>query len=155
LLYRFDRQPSEGLVTPGAYLLEEHVEWITPTGSLQRLAYEEVKAICFASESGATDLFTQHNAFERRPKVPGLWTRFTFRDGDVLEGILPHNLLDWPKAGFLITPPRAGASRQRVLIPRTAVRETELRGVVGTPAPRARRQKDAATADQSQLRMFE
>lgn len=72
--------------------------------------------------------------FERRPRVPGLWTRFRFRDGSVLDGILSHNLLEWPAEGYYVIPPQARASRQRVFIPRAALTATELRGVVGAPA---------------------
>jgi len=155
ILYRFDRQPVEGIVNPGAYLLEDHVELITLDGTLQNSSYTEFKALCFISETGKADLFTEHSLFERRPKVPGLWTRFTFRDGDRLDGILSHNLLDWPEAGYFITPPRAGASRQRVFIPRAALTGTELRGVVARSAlARANRLRRGPGKDGDQLNMF-
>jgi len=134
LLYRFDRQPVEVLVSAASYLFEQEIECITPDGLLHRVPFELVKSLCFFSEPGTADLFTEHPLFERRPKVPGLWTRFTFKDGDLLDGILSHNLLDWPAAGYLITPPRAGSHRQRVFVPRAAVMGTELRGVVGQSA---------------------
>lgn len=156
VLYRFDRQPLEGIVNPGAYLLEDRVELITLGGTLHSSLYTELKALCFVSESGQQDLFTDHNLFERRPKVPGLWTRFSFRDGDKLDGILSHNLLEWPAMGYLITPPRSGASRQRVFIPRAALLGTELRGVVGTSvAASALRKRTATGRDQDQLTMFD
>ncbi len=142
-------------MNPGAYLLESHIELITLGGSLQNVPYSEVKALCFVSETGRADLFTEHNLFERRPKVPGLWTRFSFRDGDRLDGILSHNLLDWPPAGYFITPPRTGASRQRVFIPREALTGTELRGVVARSGiSRGRRIKTAAGEDGAQLTIF-
>jgi hypothetical protein len=156
VLYRFDRQPLEAVVHPGAYLLPDHIELITVDGKLQTAVYESVKALCFASEPGQADLFTESNFFERRPKVPGLWTRFLFRDGDRLDGILPPNLLEWPKEGYVITPPKSGAARQRVFIPRAAILGTELRGVVGSSAPaRARGKKEEPPSGQDQLRMFE
>jgi hypothetical protein len=156
VLYRFDRLPVEGIVNPAAFLLKDSVELITLDGTLQSIPYSDFKALCFVSESVAPDLFSEHNFFERRPKVPGLWTRFVFRDGDRLDGILSHNLLDWPEPGFFITPPRASAHRQRVFIPRAALAGTELRGVVGTSAgasPARRKAKPAGTEDQ--LSMFE
>lgn len=159
ILYRFDRQPVEGIITPGAYLLPSGVELITVSGTIQNTPYTELKALCFISENGgAPDLFREDKLFERRPKVPGLWTRFTFRDGDRLDGILSHNLLDWPEAGFFITPPKAGATRQRVFIPRAALIGTELRGVVGRSAV-AGRQRELEKADghlkSDQLSMFD
>jgi hypothetical protein len=156
ILYRFDRQPLEGIVNPAAYLLDDYVELITLSGNLHNARYPDFKALCFVSESAQPDLFTAHNLFERRPKVPGLWTRFSFRDGDKLDGILSHNLLEWPPAGYLIMPPRAGASRQRVFIPRAALLGTELRGVVGTSAAAAAlRKRTGPAGDEGQLTMFD
>lgn len=155
ILYRFDRQPQEGIVNPGSYLADQHVELITVQGNLQNVPYAALKALCFASEAAPADLFTDHNFFERRPKVPGLWTRFSFKDGDKLDGILSHNLLDWPAAGYLVTPPKSGAARQRVFIPRAALLGTELRGVVGTSlSTSALRKKPGRAPDQDQLTMF-
>ncbi len=156
VLYRFDRQPLEGIVNPAAFLLKDGVELITLDGTLQNIAYSEFKALCFVSEALRPDLFSEHNFFERRPKVPGLWTRFVFRDGDRLDGILSHNLLDWPQPGFFITPPRAGANRQRVFIPRAALTGTELRGVVGgSMAGLSGKRKEKAARSEDQLSMFD
>lgn len=144
------------IVNPAAFLLKDSVEFITLDGMLQSAAYEDFKALCFVTDASRFDLFTTHNLFERRPKVAGLWTRFVFRDGDRLDGILSHNLLDWPEAGFFITPPRAGANRQRVFIPRPALSTTELRGVVGiSPAALATAQKPKPPRREDQLSMFE
>jgi hypothetical protein len=127
---------------------------ITRDGNLQTVGYGEFKALCFAAENAPADLFNSHNLFERRPKTQGLWARFTFCDGDVLDGLLPHNLLDWPAAGYLIVPPKAGAARQRVFIPRPALRNTEMKGVVGNMAGK-RKQGHSAEVDRSQLTMFD
>ena len=154
ILYRFDRQPSEALVHAGAYLLAAGVELMTPDGTVQLIDYNDIKALCFAAEGAPADLFLSPATFERRPKTPGLWTSFRLRDGDVLEGILPHNLLEWPTQGFLLTPPRSGAYRQRVFLPRQAVSETFLRGTVGSAAaPPARISKK--TEPTRQLSMFD
>lgn len=148
MLYRFDRQPYEGIVNPGTFLQASLIELITLDGTIQAIKYQEFKALCFAAEGARPDLFSEHTMFERRPKVPGLWTRFTFRDGDQLDGILSHNLLDWPEAGYYITPPRSGSSRQRVFIPRSALTSTELRGVVGRAGISLRKPKTRSLSDQ-------
>lgn len=156
VVYHFDRQPVEGFSTFGYFPAGERVEFITLNGALQQLPYGEIKAICLITEAGDCDLFRRFNLFERRPKVPGLWTRFTFRDGDRLDGILSHNLLDWPEAGYAVTPPRAGPTRQRVFVPRAALIGTELRGVVGRSALASRLMvPDESLLDLNQMRMFE
>jgi hypothetical protein len=143
-------------VNPGTYLLDNGIELITLDGNLQAMPYTEMKALCFVSEAGQADLFIQHNLFERRPKVPGLWTRFVFRDGDRLDGILSHNLLDWPRPGYLVSPPRAGPARQRVFLPRAALIGTELRGVVGRSLVAASQRTTKGAVDRGgQLTMFD
>jgi len=131
ILYRFDRAPVEALVHADSYLQESGIELLMRDGSLQVIEYNSVKAICFAAEGAPADLFTTQISFERRPKTPGLWTSFRLRDDDVLEGVLGHNMIEWPPQGFLLTPPKASAYRQRVFLPRQAVRETALLGLIG------------------------
>ena len=126
------------------------------SGTLEQVTYEQMKALCLVSESGDFDLFQRHALFERRPKSPGLWTRFTFRDGDRLDGILSHNLLEWPEAGYILTPPRVGTMRQRVFVPRAALMGTELRGVVGRSGLASRLPEPGESRpDLDQLRMFD
>ncbi len=155
VLYRFERQTVEGIVSPGAYLHESGIELMSVEGAVLVFPYSAIKAVCFVNEFGDPRLFSQHNLFERRPRVPGLWTRFTLRDGDLLDGILPHNLLEWPSQGFTITPPHAAGLRQRVFIPRVAVKLTELRGVVGISlAGAAQQRRRGRAASEAQLDMF-
>ena len=156
ILYRWDRQPDQGFINPASYLRTDRLEWITLDGRVQSASLDTCKALCFVSENGKADLFTEHNLFERRPRVPGLWTRFAFRDGAVLDGILSHNLLDWPNSGYFVIPPQARATRQKVFIPREALVGTELRGVVGgarlaLKSPDVRKDRDS----ERQLRIFE
>lgn len=151
--------PLEGIVDTSAYLLDAGIELMTTSGTVQVAPYSEVKAVCFASEGGREDLFTASSRFERRPRVPGLWVRFHLRDGDVLDGILSQNLLEWPAAGYLLTPPRAGATRQRVFLPRAAATETHLLGVVGTSAGQGEAARQRAARESQprgiQLRIFD
>jgi hypothetical protein len=155
LVYRFDRQPLEAIVNPADYLRDGFIEFITVGGMLQSAPYSEVKALCFAPEPGRPDLFTRQNLFERRPKIPGLWARFTFRDGDQLEGLLAHNLLDWPVTGYLMTPPGAGNTRQRVFLPRKGVSHAELLGVIGKNSSSSSRKRATAARNSNQLSIFE
>ncbi len=131
ILYRFDRQPLEGFLGGNRFSSADEIELMSLEGKLQHYSYSEVKAVCFLTESSPATLFSEHNLYDRRPKLPGLWTRFYFRDGDVLDGLLSPNLAEWPEAGFSATPPRSGFLRQRVFIPRAAILGTELRGIIG------------------------
>jgi hypothetical protein len=131
ILYRFDRPPAEAFVHSDSYLQNLGAEVMLLDGSLQVIDYNAIKALCFCAEGAPHDLFTAQTSFERRPKTAGLWVSFRLRDDDVLEGILAHNILEWPAQGYFLTPPKANAYRPRVFLPRQAVRETALLGLVG------------------------
>jgi hypothetical protein len=153
--YRFERQTIEGFVNPATFLLPKEIELLTKAGTLQTISYDELKAVCFVGEPPVFDLFTTHTLFERRPRVPGLWTRFTLRDGDQIDGLLPHNVAEWPATGFLFTPPHASSVRQRVFLPREAIARSEFQGVIGVPSPASREKPRPKRPVQDQLEMFD
>jgi hypothetical protein len=156
ILYRFDRPPVEAAVHADAYLQASGVELMLTGGNLQVIDYHSVKALCFASEGAPADLFTSQISFDRRPKTPGLWASFRFRDDDVLEGVLPRNLLEWPTQGYFLTPPRSNAFRQRVFLPHQAIRETALLGLVGKATPLESKIGKKVEVDRArQLSMFD
>ena len=153
-VYRWERQPADVIVNPGAYLLAAGIECLSSSGSLQVIPFGDIKALCFVVDFGGAGLFENHRYFERRPRLPGLWTRLTFLDGDQLDGILSHNLLEWPPQGYMIVPPHSSASRQRVFIPREALKSTELRGVVGVSVNPVMAKRYPVSGEK-QLEMFE
>jgi hypothetical protein len=149
---RFDREPVSGFVNPQTYLQPAGIELLTSAGNLALLPYEEVKALCFVRDSSTSIVWRPNVAFTARPKKEGLWIRFHFKDGDSIEGLLPDNLLALDPAGFTIAPPdSAGAPAARIFLPKSAVRETQVLGVIGVAARRARKQKLRV----GQLEMFE
>ncbi len=152
VLYRFDRLPVEVLLRPESYLGADHLEFLTTAGDVQTVSFVEAKAICFVNDSGRFDLFSANTSFERRPRGPGLWTRFSMRDGDQLDGVVSQNVLDWPPNGFLLTPPHAGATRQRVYLPRSALSAVELLGLLGAARSQSRAKQPSQAA---QLKMFD
>jgi hypothetical protein len=103
------------------------------------VAYDEVKSVSFVKdfESDAEPA----RVFLTRPKLEGLWARMVFRDGEVMDGVLPNNLLSWEPAGFTVTPPESDSNNQRVFVPRQALKTIQILGVVGSPL-RSRRKKE-------------
>jgi hypothetical protein len=73
-----------------------------------------------------------------------------FTDGEVLDGILPNNLLVWDFAGFTITPPEPDANVQRIFVPRQALGAIQVLGVVGSPL-RGKRRKPVPKGEQPTL----
>lgn len=153
--YRFERQPVQGFVNPATFMLVDGIELLTTSGTVHTIPYSELKAVCFIGEPSRFDLFDAPVLFERRPRIPGLWTRFTLRDGDQIDGILPHNLAEWPPAGFMFTPPRAPSLGQRVFVPRDALTHSEFQGVIGVAAGAKEKPPKRPPLGEGQLEMFD
>ena len=146
---RFERESVQGFVqTPGGFT-EDAVELLTPAGMLLRLPYSEVKAVCFVRDFDGGDTWREHRTFASRPKAPGLWVRLVFQDNDSTEGMLANNLILLEPNGFFITPPDPSFHNQRIFVPRLAVREVQVIGVVGS-----RRKVAKPAKPEGQLEMF-
>jgi hypothetical protein len=149
---RFDRETLAGFVqTPGGFSAEA-VELLTPGGNIIRIPYTETKVVCFVRDFDHGDTWRQHRAFTSRPKSPGLWVRLRFRDGDSIEGMVANNLVGLDPAGFYVIPPDPTFQNQRIFVPRLALTEVQVLGVIGSPL-RRRVQKEPGKA--GQLEMFE
>jgi hypothetical protein len=138
IVRRFDRENLVGFVDSYSYLQPLHIELLTPEGSLTLIPYADVKSVCFVKDFEAEPEIRK--VFLTRPKLDGLWVRMVFRDEEVLDGVLPNNLLAGDIAGFTVTPPEPDANNQRVFVPRQALKSIQVLGVVGSPL-RAKRTK--------------
>ncbi|MDP9112313.1 MAG: hypothetical protein M3O20_01375 [Acidobacteriota bacterium] len=149
---RFERESVQGFVqTPGGFA-ENAVELLTPAGTLLRFPYSEIKAVCFVRDFDGGDTWRQHRSFASRPKAPGLWVRLVFLDNDSTEGMLPNNLMLLEPNGFFITPPDPSFQNQRIFVPRVALREVQVVGVIGSRSKLGRAVKTEKAA--GQLEMF-
>jgi hypothetical protein len=146
IIRRYDREPLEGHLNPISFLQPAGVELLSPNGDAATVPYFEIKSIAFVREFGKP-AGGERTTFLTRPKMEGLWVRMTFRDGDVLEGVMPNNLLQVEPYGFSVVPPDSFSNQQRVFVPRGSLRSVEVLGVVGSPLKR----KKTATRDQGEL----
>jgi len=151
LLARFDREPVEGFVQASAGFDGDTIEVLSPSGTLVRVPVSETKAVCFVRDFDAGETWRQHRTFLARPKMPGIWVRLLFRDGDSMEGMLPNNIMLVDPAGFSIIPPDPTFQNQRIFVPRLALREVQVLGVVGSPL---RRHPSKKPDKEGQLEMF-
>ena len=135
-----DRTPIRGYLNPALLGRLDIIDLLTPDGEHQEVALKDVKSVYFVRE------FTEHFQPERkvflsRPKLDGLWVRLKFRDADVMEGIVSNDLLDLLDTGVQLTPPDLHGNSLRMFIPRSALEEMKVLGVVGVArrAPAAAR----------------
>ena len=152
LVTRFEREGVAGFVqSPGGFG-ETGVELLTPSGSLLQIPYTEVKAVCFVRDFEGGDTWREHRSFATRPKSAGLWVRFVFRDFDTVEGLVANNLMLLEPGGFYMVPPDPTFHNQRLFIPKAALSEVQVLGVIGSPL---RRKKSPLSKDpENQLQMF-
>ena len=108
----------------------ETLDLLTPEGEQRNFAVKEVRSIYFVREF-ADDFEPERKAFLSRPKLDGLWVRLKFRDEDTIEGVVPNDLLSLLDRGVQITPPDLHGTTLRIFIPRTALTEMTVLGVVG------------------------
>ncbi len=147
---RFEREPVHGFASPQHYLQPNGIEILKPDGTILVMGYREVKWVAFVREFPAAESHDDRKVFHTRPKMEGLWVRMLFRDNDLMEGILPNNLLQIDAYGFSFVPPDPFSNNQRIFVPREALRDIHVLGVVGGKSGRT---KKPETKDQ--IKLFE
>ena len=150
VIRRFQKEPLAGYVNPASYLQPAGVELLSALGNLSTVPYEEIKTISFVRDfEGGGE--TGRRVFNTRPKMEGLWISLQFRDCEVMEGIMPNNLLPLEPYGFTVIPPDSYSNQQRVFIPRAAVESVEVLGVVGSPL----KKRKAKAVPKEQIGLFD
>jgi hypothetical protein len=150
VIRRFEKEALSGYVNPLTYLALTGIELLSTQGDVAIVPYPDIKAVSFVRDFDSAREPMRH-VFQNRPKMAGLWVRLEFRDGEVLEGILPNNLLQLETRGFAVIPPDPNGNTQRVFIPRTALRAVEVLGVVGSPL----RKRKPKPVPKEQIGLFE
>lgn len=141
-----DHTDVPGYLNPSRLRPNEPIDLLTREGEHRTLQMESVRCIYFVSDfSGNYE--PERKAFLSRPKLDGLWVRLTFRDKSMLEGVVPNDLLALLDFGVQITPPDLNGATLRIFVPRAALAELTVLGVVGV----ARRQPAAASGVQPRL----
>ena len=139
-----DGSALPGYVNPSRLGKTEEFDLLTQSGEHRDMSLEEIRCVYFVREFTA-NYAPERKAFLSRPKLDGLWVRLKFRDSETLEGVVPNDLLALLDSGVHITPPDMQGDTQRMFIPRAAITEMKVLGVVGV----ARRPRVAAAAASS------
>ena len=150
VIRRFDREALSGYLNPNSYQQLTGVELLSEDGNVSTVPYAEIKTVLFVRDFDAAE-DTTRRVFNTRPKMEGLWVSFQFRDGEVMEGVMPNNLLPAEPHGFTVIPPDPYSNHQRVFIPRSALRSVEVLGVVGSPL----KKRKPKTPPKEQIGLFE
>ena len=149
ILVHADKRPLRGYLNPARLGQVDPVDVLTTDGEHVQVPVAKIRAIYFVREF--TDEFEpERKAFLSRPKLDGLWVKLRFTDGETLEGVIPNDLLSLLDNGLQITPPDLNSDTDRIFVPRAALSEVTVLGVVGI----ARRKPAAGAAAAAQPRLF-
>jgi hypothetical protein len=113
------------------------LEILDLTGKVMRMAWEQVKWVCYVRDlpAGGSDQTNPERLtrkrFAMRPRTAGLWLRMTLADGDELEGLAANDRTLVDGTGLLVTPPDTRSNTQRIYVPRQAIQSLEVLSLVG------------------------
>jgi hypothetical protein len=144
-----DKKPIRGYLNPSRLGQSDPIDLLTPDGEHEEIPLGKVRSIYFVRDF-ADDFEPERKAFLSRPKLDGLWVRLRYSDGETIEGVVPNDLLSLLDNGIQITPPDLNSTTDRIFIPRSALTELTVLGVVGI----ARRKPAAAPPAAIQPRLF-
>jgi hypothetical protein len=125
-----DRKSVRGYLNPSRLGQIDPIDLLTTDGEHQELSLAKIRSIYFVRDF-EDDFEPERRAFLSRPKLDGLWLRLRFLDGQSLEGVVPNDLLALLDNGIQITPPDLNSNTDRIFVPRTALSEVTVLGVVG------------------------
>lgn len=149
-MVRLDGKSHLGYLDPAHLGQSELIDLLTLEGGRQSVPLGEVKCVYFVREFDEP-FEPIRKSFLSRPRQEGLWVRLHFVDGVQMEGLAPNDLLRMLERGIQITPPDSHGNSVRLYIPRSALVEFRVLGVVGA----SRRARTAAGREVPQGKLFE
>jgi hypothetical protein len=144
-----DKKALRGYLGPTRLGQGDSIDVLTPDGEHEQIPLAKIRAVYFVREF-SEDFEPERKVFLSRPKLDGLWVRLRFMNNETLEGVAPNDLLSLLDNGLQITPPDLNSTTDRIFVPRSALAEVTVLGVVGI----ARRKPAAAAAAANQPRLF-
>lgn len=152
VVQKMDRDTINGYVSPAAFLVEGKVEVLNTAGKVVAIDLRDIKGVFFVRDFGETESLMR-KTFTTRPRTEGLWLRLTFKDNDVLEGMMPNDLSQIMAEGYLINPPDSRSNTQRIFVPRQALAAVTVLAVIGGPGTRRKRPTEPRI-DERQMPIF-
>ncbi len=144
-----DRKSLRGYLNPARLQESTALDLMTPHGEHEEIPRQKIRAVYFVRDLNE-DFEPERKTFLSRPKLDGLWVKIRFLDDGLLEGVIPNDLLNLMDQGLHLTPPDFHANADRIYVPRSALAELTVLGVVGI----ARRKPAVAAVGGAQPRLF-
>jgi len=148
IVRKADRDSLNGYVASAHFVRDGKFELLNTSGNVVAIELTDIKCVFFVRDFGDSESLSR-KTFTTRPRSEGLWMRIKFKDGEVLEGLMPNDLSLTTAEGFLINPPDLRSNVQRLFVPRTALESLTVLAVIG-----ASRRQHRGAEDVRQLPMF-
>ncbi len=149
IVRKADRDSISGYVAPANFVVDGKLELLNTSGNVVAVDLRDIKAVYFVREFSDSEIMSR-KTFTTRPRTEGLWVRLKFKDNEVIEGIMPNDLVQNPAEGFLINPPDLRSNTQRVFVPRASLASVTVIAVIG-----AARRRRKGPPDTRQVTLFE
>jgi len=143
---RLDHEIIKGFVDAGSYLKPNAVEMLDREGRALSVPLAEIKGVFFVREFDGNPQRSERKLFQSRPRMAGLWVQMTFKDKEILEGLLPGNLIELRPEGFLVTPADLHCNNLKIFVPRSALSDITVLGVIPDRRVRELSQRRGARA---------
>jgi hypothetical protein len=144
---RLDNGLIKGFVDSASYLRPSGIEMLDREGRALLVPLDDIKGIFFVREFEGNPQRSERKLFQSRPRLAGLWVQVTFKDNEILEGLLPSNLAELNPLGFLIAPADLYSNNMKIFVPRTALSKIDVLGVIPDRRVRKDSQRSRGTAD--------
>ena len=144
-----DRDSINGYVAPANFVRDGKLELLNTSGTVVAIELRDIKGVYFVREFGDSES-PSRKTFTSRPRTEGLWVRIRFKDNEVMEGMMPNDLMQNTSDGYLINPPDLRSNTQRIFVPRTALESLIVLAVIGA----TRRRRKGLPTDTRQVPMF-
>jgi hypothetical protein len=148
IVRKLDRDTAAGYVG-SQFVADGKLELLNQAGNVVTIAVSDIKGVYFVREFSEPESLTR-KTFASRPRAEGLWVRLRFRDNEVIEGLMPNDLLQEGSDGFSIIPPDTRSNTQRIFVPRSALAEMAVIAVIGEK----KKQRTPGPEDTRQVSMF-
>lgn len=86
------------------------------TNEIEIVSIKDVKAVFYVNSFEGDSVRNHINFHTRAPIVHGIWMRFQFRDGEVMEGIVYNSIRYLVDPGFFVLPTDPGSNNKLVYV---------------------------------------
>lgn len=136
VIRKLDKELIKGYLDPEAFLTPLGVELLDLEGRLLNLPLDQIKGVYFVRDFDGHSDRTERKVFLSRPRMNGLWVRMTFKDAEILDGLISQDLLSHDALGYHVTLPDVYSNNLKIYIPRSALVGMQVLDVITNGARR-------------------